>query len=61
MNTVEFIVNVSAIFAGLFIYMGIMRTNWGKKHANHQYAIMLLAVLLAALIGGTLRWLLVVK
>lgn len=61
MNTVEFIVNVSAIFSGLFIYMGIMRTKWGKEHANYQYAIMLLAVLLAALIGGTLRWLLVVR
>jgi hypothetical protein len=61
MNTVEFIINASAIFSGLFIYMGIMRTKWGKDHANYQYAIMLVSVLLAALIGGILRWLLVVR
>ena len=61
MNVVEFIVNVLAIFSGLFIYIGVIKSEWGKKHAHHQYLIMLGAVLAGALIGGVLRWLLVVR
>ena len=61
MNVVEFIVNVTAIFTGLFIYIGAIRSKWGKEHEQHQYAIMLGAVLLAALIGGFLRWLIILR
>ena len=51
------ICNLIAIFAGLFIYIGILHTKWGKTHEDYQYAIMLAAVIGACLIGGLLRWL----
>ncbi len=49
------IVNVAAVFAGLFIYIGITRTKWGKKFTDYPYAIMLVSVLAACLIGFLLR------
>ncbi|MBP5598039.1 MAG: hypothetical protein J6Y02_21905 [Pseudobutyrivibrio sp.] len=61
MNVVEFIVNVTAIFSGLFIYIGAVRSKWGKEHTHYQYLIMLGAVVAGALIGGILRWLIVVR
>lgn len=51
-------INVLAIFIGLAIYIGLCRSSWGQKHANYQYAIMLLAMLLAILLAGLLRSLL---
>ena len=61
MDTPNLIINVTAIFSGLFLYMWLIRTKWGKKHEDFQYGIMLLAVLLAALIGGFLRWLILIR
>lgn len=49
------IINLIAIFAGLFIYIGISNTKWGRNHEEYQYAIMLAAVIGACLIGGLLR------
>lgn len=57
MNWLNLIANFIAILAGLFIYIGIMNTPWGKKHQDIQYGIMLAAVLGACLIGGLIKWL----
>lgn len=61
MDTVNMIINVIAIVAGLTIYIGISNTKWGKSHQQYQYAIMLGAILLAVIIGGFIRWLVIVK
>ena len=50
-------INLIAIFAGLFVYITISNTKWGKEHEDFQYAIMLFSVLGACLIGGVLRFL----
>ena len=57
MDTVNMIINVIAILAGLTIYIGICNTRWGKAHQQFQYMIMLGAILMAVLIGGLIRWL----
>lgn len=61
MDTVNMIINVIAILAGLTIYIGISNTKWGKAHQHYQYAIMLGSILLAVLIGGFIRWLVVLR
>ncbi len=50
------IINVTAIFVGLGIYIAITKSKWGEKHQEYQYAIMLVTILLACLLGGFLRW-----
>lgn len=52
------LINVAAIVSGLFIYIFICNTKWGKEHEQIQYAIMLMAILFAVLVGGLIRWLL---
>ena len=49
------IINVIAIFAGLFIYIGIINTKWGKEHEDIQYAPMLVAIIAACLIGYLMK------
>ncbi|SFI12913.1 hypothetical protein SAMN04487830_12417 [Pseudobutyrivibrio sp. OR37] len=61
MDTVNMIINVIAIMAGLTIYIAISNTKWGKAHQQFQYAIMLGAILLAVFIGGFIRWLIILK
>ncbi|MBE5910714.1 hypothetical protein [Pseudobutyrivibrio sp.] len=58
MDTVNMLINVAAIVSGLFIYIFICKTRWGKEHEQIQYAIMLMAILFAVLVGGLIRWLL---
>ena len=58
MDWMGLIINLIALFAGLFAYIGITKTPWGKAHEDMQYFMMLLAVIAAVLIGGALRWLL---
>lgn len=50
-------INLAAIFAGLFLYIGISNTQWGRDHEEYQYAIMLFSVLGACFVGAFLRWL----
>ena len=57
MDTANMLINVAAIFAGLLIYIFISNTKWGKKHEQYQYAIMLMAIMAAVLLGGLVRWL----
>ncbi len=59
MNTVNMLINVAAIIAGLAIYILISNTKWGKARQDYQYAIMLMAMMVAVLIGGLIRWLVV--
>ncbi|SDB21756.1 hypothetical protein SAMN02910298_01043 [Pseudobutyrivibrio sp. YE44] len=59
MNTANMLINVAAILAGLVIYILISNTKWGKAHQDYQYAIMLMAMMAAVLIGGLVRWLIV--
>lgn len=58
MDTANMLINVLAIAGGLVIYIGISNTAWGKKHQQYQYAIMLMAILFAVILGGVIRWLL---
>ena len=58
MDYANLIVNFAAILAGLFIYLFIVNSKWGKKHEDIQYAIMLFCLLFAVLVGGLIRWLL---
>ncbi len=55
MNSMGMLINLFAIICGLAAYIGIMNSKFGKKHANLQYAIMLLTIILACLVGGLLR------
>ena len=57
MDTANMLINVVAILAGLFLYIGITNTKWGKEHESIQYAIMLGTILFAVLVGGFIRWL----
>ncbi|WP_167511301.1 hypothetical protein [Pseudobutyrivibrio xylanivorans] len=57
MNTANMLINVAAILAGLMIYIFISNTKWGKDHEQFQYAIMLMAIMAAVLLGGLARWL----
>ena len=55
MNWMGMLINLFAIICGLAAYIGIMNSKFGKEHANLQYAIMLLTIILACLVGGLLR------
>lgn len=44
-----------ALMVGLFSYIGITNTNWGKKYSDYQYAIMLACVIIACIVGGVLK------
>ncbi|MBQ7149134.1 MAG: hypothetical protein IJR96_10345 [Pseudobutyrivibrio sp.] len=57
MDTANMLINVAAILGGLGIYILISNTKWGRAHEQYQYAIMLVAVLAAVLLGGLARWL----
>ncbi len=57
MDTANMLINVAAIITGLFLYIFITNTKWGKDHEQIQYAIMLATILVAVLIGGMIRWL----
>ena len=52
------IVNLVALFAGLFLYIAVTGSKWGQEHEEYQYAIMLASVILACLVGGILRFVL---
>ena len=57
MDTTNMLINVAAILAGLVIYIFISNTKWGRTHQQFQYAIMLMAIMAAVLLGGLARWL----
>ena len=61
MDTINMIINVVAILCGLGLYMGIMNSAWGKKHQEYMYSIMLGAILIAVLVGGFIRWLVILR
>lgn len=56
MDWQNLIINIIGIFAGLAIYIIVMNTKWGEEHADFQYAIMLVSILAACIVGGVLRW-----
>lgn len=58
MDYANLIVNFAAILTGLFMYLFIVNSKWGKAHEDIQYAIMLFCLLFAVLVGGLIRWLL---
>ena len=55
------LINVVAILVGLGLYMAVMNSAWGKKHQEYMYAIMLGTILVAVLVGGFIRWLVIVR
>lgn len=55
MDWIGLMINLTAIFAGLGLFIGIGHTKWGKEHTEYQYAIMLATILAACVIGGILR------
>ena len=57
MDFSKLIVNVVAIFVGLFLYLFLANTKWGKSHEKYQYALMLLSVLAAVAIGTIVKFL----
>ena len=61
MDTINMIINVIAILVGLGLYMGVMNSSWGKKHQEYMYAIMLGTILLAVIVGGFIRWLVILS
>lgn len=56
MDYIGLIINIAAIFIGLFIYIGISHTAWGKKHEDMQFFIMLVSILLACAVAGLIRY-----
>ena len=61
METVNMLINVVAILVGLGLYMAVMNSAWGKKHQEYMYAIMLGTILVAVLVGGFIRWLVILR
>ena len=51
MDYANLIVNFAAILTGLFMYLFIVNSKWGKAHEDIQYAIMLFCLLFAVLVG----------
>lgn len=47
------------LIGGVLIYLGIMHTRWGKEHARYQTFIMILAIVAACIVGGTIRFLII--
>ena len=56
MDWIGLICNLVALVAGLFLYIGITNSKFGKKYENLQYGIMLVCVIAACVIGGVLKW-----
>ena len=54
MNWSRLVINMLAIFLSVFIYSGIMRTDWGKQHEDIHYVIMLLSLGIGAVAAGML-------
>ena len=57
MDWLGLVINIVAIFAGLFLYILITNTKWGREHEEYQYALMLAAVLGACVVGGLMKYL----
>ncbi len=55
MDWIGIIVNMTVIFVGLFLYLGIMHTEWGKAHEKQHFIVMLVALLVACVVAGGLR------
>lgn len=55
MDWIGLTVNIIAIFCGLSLYIAITKSKWGREHAQYQYAIMLVTLLLSCLFCGVLR------
>ena len=55
MDWIGLVGNVIAVFVGLGIYIIIANTKWGKAHSKAQYAIMLVCVILAVLVGWGIK------
>ncbi|MDD6428953.1 hypothetical protein [Candidatus Weimeria sp. HCP3S3_B5] len=47
--------NFVCLVAGVFIYLGIMHTGWGKAHTRYQVFIMIVSIAAACLVGGLIR------
>lgn len=45
------------LIGGVLIYLGIMRTSWGKARAKYQVFIMIIAIVAACVVGGLIRYL----
>ncbi|MBQ6133469.1 MAG: hypothetical protein IJI65_04910 [Lachnospiraceae bacterium] len=54
-DTIGILINVGAVFLGLFIYVKIMRSEWGQEHRNLQFIIMFACLLGAILVGWGIR------
>ena len=55
MEFTKVIVNVAAIFAGLAIYILIMKTPFWKKHDDLQYLFMLISLIGAVIVGYLIK------
>lgn len=55
MDWIGLIINLVALFAGFFIYIGIYHTRFGEKLEEYKYPVLLAVLILVCLIGGLLR------
>lgn len=58
MNWIGLASSVIAIFLTLGIYIGFVNSKLGKKLADYQYAIMVVIIIIACVIGWVLKQLL---
>lgn len=55
MDWIGLICNFVAIMFGLFLYIMIANSKWGKKNEKYQFAIMLVVVIIACLVGWGIK------
>ena len=61
MNWSGVITSFICLIAGVLIYLGIMHTKWGKAHVKYQTFIMILAIVIACVAGGLIRYAIMVN
>lgn len=55
MNWTGLIINVIALVIGFFVYIGIYHSPLAEKLDRYQYFVLLVVLIVACLIGGLLR------
>ncbi|MQN01752.1 MAG: hypothetical protein DUD27_04415 [Lachnospiraceae bacterium] len=56
MDWVGVITSFICLIGGVLIYLAIMHTKWGKSHTKYQVFIMILAIVIACVAGGLIRF-----
>lgn len=56
MNWIGLLINIVALFAGFFIYIGIYHTRLGDKLDKYKYPVLLAILIIVCIIGGFMKF-----